>query len=375
MRTVSPFTSILLFFLFLLFPLPCFAALIILTPGSNGAYELKADDLNSVTALDISIDYDPTLLSKPRISPSLLAARSNLETIADSPGSLRFTITRQAGAINGSGALAQVQFDSVGHSSDAISGLSVSLTGPQGVGASAETRIEDSVVSGEGGKGTPETLLTLPLPSEATSDEAPARWNGRRGQGARSASAGVTADRSAAMNALPGVLDHFRVLGEGRDLEGLRALFVQGTPRGLRQEPAICLSDGTTHVKLTVSAAFTEQRAPHFVLSGARVVSISSTGASTWTVVVIPRKDVYEASMMVVSESGTTVYPLTVAPLITVDPALPVMRKKKQNKALAAAVRAVRIPGSGELPDHVRRYILTANLLAGASTVHASLRP
>jgi hypothetical protein len=371
MKTVSPSTSIIFFLFSLLFPLPCIAALITFTPGSNGAYELKADGLSAVTALDISIDYDPTILSRPRISPSILAARSNLETVADSPGSLRFTITRQGGAINGSGALVQVQFDAGGQPSGCITGLSVSLTDAGGARSSAETRIDDGGVSGgtESGHlpGCPE-----PSSAEPSANETSGRSGGRRGRGAHPASLS-SGDRSASLNALPGVLDHVRVLGKDMDMEGLVALFSRGIPPGLRQEPAICLSDGKTRVRLMVSAASSEQNIPHFVLSGARFLSLRNSGGRNWTIEALPYEGVYQASLMVVSDAGTTVFPITVAPPVPVDGTLPVLAKKKQVKALAAALRDLRVPGEKELPDHVRRYILTANLLARKSSVHASL--
>jgi hypothetical protein len=48
-----------------------------------------------------------------------------------------------------------------------------------------------------------------------------------------------------------------------------------------------------------------------------------------------------------------------------VDAILLQLRKKAQGKALSKALRELRVAGAGELPDHVRKYILAANLLAG----------
>jgi len=374
---MKPATASLVFLILFipLLPLPCFSALITISPESNGVYTFQGEGLNNITVLDISLDYDPATLSSPRISPSILAARSTLETVADSPGSLRLTLTRQAGSITGSGQMLQVTFNADGQSPGAITGLSVQMTDARGERTSAETRIDEPVNPDGSPKESPNNGLSTTLPSsDSSADAAPGRSGSQHGRGAHTGSAIPTVGRSMALQAVPGVLDHVRVLGDGKDLDGLLALFARGAPPGLRQDPAVCLSDGKTRIRLTVSAVTSEQRDPYFVLSGAHFLSLRNSGGRSWTVEALPDMGVYQASLMVVSDAGSTVYPLTVAPPSPVDGTLTNVPKKKQAKALAAALRGMLFPGSSGLPEHVRRYILAANLLAAKNAIHASAR-
>lgn len=360
------------FLYFILIPIAGNASQFTISPSSGGVYTLEAEGLSNIVSMDVSIFYNSSHLSNPKISPLSLAARATLETVSDRTGSLQFKCTKPSGSISGSGQLAQLRFDVAGQSPNAIIGLSVQMTDTQGIQSTAETSIEQDEINtkkmDEPGKDKPASPVAV---SNSTAPPLQTPTAPRRGQANRETTGQETRDNSLTMRNVPGVLDHVRTY-VGKDFGGLLPLFVQGKPPGLHQEPAICLADGRTKVRLTVSDTQMDAKSPSFVLSGASFVTLVHSGGGSWTIEAIPHKGAYQASLTVVSTFGSINYPLTVAPPLHIDPAIFYLDKEKEYKALDAASKNLRIKEGAVLPEYVRKYIVAANLLACKPAVKAA---
>jgi hypothetical protein len=109
------------------------------------------------------------------------------------------------------------------------------------------------------------------------------------------------------------VLERFREFDGQKTPQALTALFDPAATPGVRQEPAVALSDGKTKVKVFIQLPHATKDATNFALRGAKLVSLKKEG-TTWVVEALPENKVYEASITALSNGATTEIPLTLAP-------------------------------------------------------------
>ena len=144
------------------------------------------------------------------------------------------------------------------------------------------------------------------------------------------------------------------------------SLFTAGSTPGIRQEPAVTLSDGTAIVKVYVNASVTGNVTPNFALNGAKMISLKNEGTD-WVLSALPDKGVYEASVTVMYGDSLMEIPLTVAPRVTIDSG----SKGATDEALFVRFLAERSRGNAPLFDlngdgvrnYIDDYIFTANYL------------
>jgi hypothetical protein len=111
------------------------------------------------------------------------------------------------------------------------------------------------------------------------------------------------------------VLDRFKKYEGERTPEAMLALFDKPVAPELRQEPSIAVSDGSSRVRIFAEIPKGSGSSPNFRLTGVEVVSVTSdekTGALLLEV--LPKKDVTQASVTILTESLTMTVPLTVVP-------------------------------------------------------------
>jgi hypothetical protein len=114
------------------------------------------------------------------------------------------------------------------------------------------------------------------------------------------------------------VLDFFREYTGKRNLKAFVALFDKASIRGVRQEPAVALSDGKTKVKLFVLIPSTGKEAPNFAVKNAKLISLKPDG-NAWVIETLPDEKTYDSSVTVLDNGLLTRIPLTIAPPIEMD--------------------------------------------------------
>jgi hypothetical protein len=165
------------------------------------------------------------------------------------------------------------------------------------------------------------------------------------------------------------VLERFRTYTGPRTPEDLSALFTPSATGKVRQQPLIALSDGRTALILAIKVAADDNMAPGFSLVGCKQVSLQHKQNDEWLLNAIPDKGTWLASLMVVNNSGTFEYPLTVAPQVPPETDL-------SNEGFAAYLDAGQAGADAKLQDlnqdgkhdYVDDYIFTANYLVKQAT-------
>ena len=155
-------------------------------------------------------------------------------------------------------------------------------------------------------------------------------------------------------------LERFRTFHGSRTPAALIALFGADMPKSISQTPAVVLSDGTTHVRITVTLAAPDGHSPNFALNGAKLISLArGEQPDTWIVEALPQRDTLKASLTILNGTQEILFPLAVSP--------PVKSKVSSESDFAAFLK-----NSGKTADlnkdgkrdYIDDYIYTANYLA-----------
>jgi len=115
----------------LLVPFSAFAAATIsVAPAGNGAFVLQASGLDAPAGMDITVTYDSSRLSNPRVVQGSLTSGAMLASNTGVAGTVRFAVVSTR-AMNGSGPIATINFDPVGDSAGTITvkGTVINLAG------------------------------------------------------------------------------------------------------------------------------------------------------------------------------------------------------------------------------------------------------
>jgi hypothetical protein len=163
------------------------------------------------------------------------------------------------------------------------------------------------------------------------------------------------------------VLSRFRDFKGEKTPEALKLLVTGASQPGLRQEPAVVLSDGKAAVKVYIEFPGETKKSPNFALNGAKLVSLTHDGL-TWTVEAVPNAKTFDASVTVLYDDNVSEVPLTVAPPLdaAVRKTLPLddtgfvlfLKERGTDKALRFD-----LDGDGAR-TYIDDYIYTVNYLA-----------
>ena len=259
----------------------------------DGSYELMAQGLEKVKNIDLTITYDPSTLTTPRIKQGALVYGAMMMPDFSSPGIIRVTlISSVPQGIKGNGSIGMLTFART----TAGAGQVVSFTA--------------SLVSTNGG------ALALATPQILTGDNG--RFDGDPFQGKLDATSGTLAETI--VTGKPSSTPEVSILSLFKDYSGkkitvqeLTALFSHHDYPGFRQEPPIALSDGTSTIYVYVTPQSHSEQSLNFALTGAKQVSLKKTGAG-YVLGLIPDVGAYEASVMLMNQGRVIEYPLVVAP-------------------------------------------------------------
>jgi hypothetical protein len=117
----------------------------------------------------------------------------------------------------------------------------------------------------------------------------------------------------------PGLLDSFRDFTGEKTPQALEALFTDYAIPGVKQEPAIVLSDGKNKVTIRVDLPASEKDAPNFALRNAKLISLKMTDGGTWVIEAQPKEKVSDVALSVLQGTRLTEIPLVAAPPVAVD--------------------------------------------------------
>ncbi|ABB32080.1 pentapeptide repeat protein [Geobacter metallireducens GS-15] len=164
-----------------------------------------------------------------------------------------------------------------------------------------------------------------------------------------------------------GVLERFKGYSGDRTPKALRALFDEPVATSIKQDPAICITDGKMMIKVLLELPESGSNAPNFALRGARLTSLQKQGDNRWLIEAVPEAGKIEATLTIVNGEKIVDYPLTVAPRVDVDVDKNGVTDEGDfslflSKNGAAKVPAYDLNGDGK-HDYIDDYIYTANYL------------
>jgi hypothetical protein len=345
---------------FLSFAESASAASLIVSSSGNGVFTLQGVGLADVAGIDVTIGYDTSTLSSPRvvqgglISGAMMAANPNI------PGVIRIAVVK-TGSIAGSGVVATINFSTVAGSEGRILSLNARMINGQGGRLGVQTQVinpdnagtassatdsgsaDTTAVTDTATSGTTSGLgmhylgpTGVSLPSESEDDSirkpSPERNSDQPVPQSKETSASGTAAESEPERgdkiasppvvstekkyvAYKSVLDCFRDFTGEKSAKAMTQLFDMAPVSGVRQDPAVALSDGKTRVKVRIQLSGGGKDSPNFAVSGARLVSLNIEG-NAWVAEALPDEKAYEATITVLDNGTMTQIPLTVAPPI-----------------------------------------------------------
>lgn len=404
-------TSIVALALTLCYSLPAFAlgeVLLPLVSSGNGVWVLKGSNFVNIAGMDITIGYDSSTLSNPRMVSGGLVAGSFFVPNVNVPGNIRLVIANVTKPINGNGVVATVTFDvkSGAGKITAISALLIrsdsskapviasysnpleptAVINPQGTGDQNTGTVNQNTGTGNQNTGTVTNqpiivggTVTMPTDTPAATENkaqpaAPEyREEPRSEQPVVAREPEAKPQEAQAKSPEKKLESQKNVLGRFRDYKGelssksLIALFDRDEKSGVRQEPAFLLADGKTVLKVVVPSVAGKQ-APNFALKKARLVSLKKDVNNNWVVEARPEKGAYDASLTMLLDESMVELPLVVAPKVDID-------LDKSGKITEDGFnRFLKERGTEKAPkydlngdgrrDYIDDYIFTANYLA-----------
>lgn len=355
-------------------PFSALAAGKISLSSSNGTFfTLLASGFGAPSGFQITVTYDPTRLSKPVLTPGTLTSGGMFAQNTAVPGSIQFGVISHP-PMKGDGPIATISFNRAGDSSGnlSVSGLAISETGnipnvafsgwSDGGGSNGtDSGGSETTAGGSGSTGGSGTntgggsttsggvatgtgvvggTLTMPSDDPGTRERKDAPVQPAPGAPPQvpqeSHDGTVTPPESSEAPPAPeapaankkaaeeqpqtaqSVLEKFRLFAGEKTPDKFIALFEPGQGTPFHQAPPVCIADGKSSLKITISKVAGD-RAPNFAFNHAKYLSLRQTGDGEWQVEIMPEKGAVRASISMVTEATQQEIPLTVSPQADVD--------------------------------------------------------
>lgn len=316
----------------------------------DSAYQLQGVDLSGVAGFDITLSYDPSVLSAPQVAQSPLLSGALLQVNPNTPGIVRISAVTLK-PMKGSGQILTVSFTrrSIG---SGIRDLSARLIDVNGKTLPSQVQLAvapdsrgTSDLPGSGasretiaGSGMPAAGAALPGTVAETNQPAPPEEPGNQGgiteaeldspdpdQPEPPVSPANASDKqqrtSKTLYTQPSILECFRDFKGERTIKSYLGIFDQEPLIGFRQEPAVALADGSAKVTVRFISTPERERTADLALMGARLLASQRDpdATNTWIVTLLPEKGTERVSLSVPQKDMLMVYPLTVAPRADID--------------------------------------------------------
>jgi hypothetical protein len=163
-------------------------------------------------------------------------------------------------------------------------------------------------------------------------------------------------------------LESFRAYRGEKSPAIFTALISREISATIHQEPSVALSDGKTTIKITVHLDRGDGSSPNFALTGATLISLNKDPASSsnWIIAAQPKPDTIKAGLTILTNTGQTEYPLTLAPPATGISAVEADFITFLKDSSASSPKRD-LNGDGR-HDYLDDFIYTANYLARKNT-------
>lgn len=321
----------------LLFPVSVFAsALVSVSSSGGGSFQIEGAGIEGAAAFDLSLSYDASALSNPRVAVGSLVAGSMMEVNANNLGVLRIVIIRIMPA-SGSGQIATLSFNQNGVNLGKVYSLNAKLLDINGQPQRVATQIINAAEPSAKALPTPTPATTiassnaisfdekhqpvdLPVKSEAqpTSQDQPEILGGIESDSIGSLPVNVAAAEQIIIH--KSVLDRFKQYAGKRSIEAFSELFNQPVSAECKQNPSVVLSDGKSQISMLLSSV-TGVELSSFDITAAQLISIKENrnNVNAWITNLLPEKGSISASIAYRQGTDTVVCPLTVAPQVNID--------------------------------------------------------
>lgn len=363
-------TGLILFGLLLVMPGTVLAATLSLVEESSGYFRIEGAELESVAAIDMTINYDPASLRINQVTAGALANGMLFAGNAQNAGLVKIGAagTRPA---SGGGVLARLVGAATG-AQVSVSNFAAKLYDANGKSLPVKTRIdllpviyspsteesEASETSTSGG-GVGLSSVTLPTPKGGSDaepsgagvpSETPSPLLPEIERGVAAPLAISTEGSGKALLKPVAVRERFAKFTGQRTLAGMTPLF-DNANENLEQRPAILLSDGITPLELRLRLAARQK--PSVALRNAKLLQAKFDADGYYLVRCLPTAGADIAAVILLDAQRLLTIPLTVAPPV----AIPTIPDEK------TPLPQLDLDGDGQ---HSWRddYILVANLLA-----------
>ncbi|SNB45292.1 hypothetical protein [Geobacter sp. DSM 9736] len=396
-----------------------YAARLTLTSTGPGVFLLQAGEFSSLSGVVVEMAYDVNLLESPQVQigsvVNVSGAFKTINTEKMPAGKLRFSVAGLT-KFGSSGAVAVISFNkkvkdasataqltsvdastpeaqlvrvnySTAPVSDTAFASSTPTTSDEGGGTTTTTGGGTTTTTGGGtttttGGGTTTTTggswsgpgtITFPgdssdKPAEDTArtetpQETPPYQQVEERVAAASAEEQPASKQEEAkqggekFTSYPSVLERFKKFEGEKTPRALLALFDAPVAPGIKQEPEIALSDGTTKVRVTIELPAGGKESPNFALKRAKLVSLKNDEKNRWLVEALPSKDASDVSITALQGNS-----MTEIPLLVVQP-LPPSILPKEGFTEAALAQFLKERGTEKEPkfdlngDKVRNYV------------------
>lgn len=304
----------------------------------GGNFQIEGVGIERAAAFDLTLSYDASVLTNPRVAAGSLVAGGMLEINANTPGVVRIVIMRIT-PVTGSGLIATLSFNQNGENVGKIHSLNVKLLNIDGQPlhtatkiinlpdpsakalptpiSSAKTVTENNTPSSNKKHLTtefpfqPETKPALLVEQETTSV-------------IESDSNKESPDKVAPTEQIiihKSVLERLLEYSGKRNIESLSELFRQPVSAECSQLPPVALSDGKSQVMVLLTPTTTDTKLSNFVITAAQLISIKKNPdiENAWIANLLPTKGSVLASFAYSQGMNTVVCPLTVAPEVDID--------------------------------------------------------
>ncbi len=351
-----------------------------MTPASDSAYVIQGNDLSGLSGLDITVNYDPSSVSSPKITQGGLVGGALSAVNVSKPGTMRLAIVRTS-EIKGNGTVATVSFTRLKSTGADIRSLSASglseqgrtvpvsssfvnamktgdgaansdtggQTGAEAQGGSAAQTAgtggstnapaqqkenstagssQDASSSGTTGAGVLLVPVTLPTEGKTTQPggEKPAPEGAQPEKEQAPEQERVTVAKAEKPDIRIHEPEKKKVPAYQSILEKFREYKGQKTPESLialfktdmmPQDPPLVLSDGKTTVKMIIELDSKGEN-NNFLLEGVSLVSLTNK-ENQWVAELLPDKRTWESAVILPKGHQLSVMPLTVAPPMDVN--------------------------------------------------------
>lgn len=336
MKTGSKiFIMLSVFTLFISVAAGASGAILTISSSGNGVFTLQGAGLANVAGIDATISYDMATLANPRVvRGGMIAGATMMANPNYSPGVIRIVIVT-TGIIAGSGLIATINFDRPGGSNGKVLSLNARTINSARASLDVQTQVLNPVDTAAGGTGSRYLGPTgADIPSEKGESPQQKEVPGNAPELTSMETGEVRAEEPTAENmqdkhnpdtqitanspenkfvVYKSVLERFREYKGEKSPKALVALFSAEPMPGIRQEPAIALSDGKARVTVFIQLPSAGKEAPNFSIKKAKLISLKMDGDS-WVVEALPDEKVYEAAITVLNNGSMMEIPLTVAP-------------------------------------------------------------